>query len=397
MRSTAILDIGSSKIVCLCGSSSVRGSTVVHGAGIAPYSGFSELEFPNETDLEEAIFSAIRDAEEMARMRIRDVAVAVPVPFSKLILTESTIRMESRKDRISADDIDELISLSLSKAKAPGYVLMHSTPVTFTVDGNETPEVPQGKHAGEVSATVSHMYVLESFLNKLSVILKKMDIEISMCISAQLAASLLLIPEEERVRPAVLIDVGYSHTDVSTVENAALSDMTYFDIGGAQFAGDLCYGLGIPMETAEQVKRKYSFLQENQSKILQIRMLTGVMKVEQRVVDLIMQARAEEFAGYLSKSLRLLGVHPETKPVVYITGGGFSMMRGGSEYLRQRLGLNIRRDMPYMPDMDTPDFTSAFGALDFVLKTAAQDQEISEEMPESRFGLFKKIRDLFVQ
>lgn len=63
MKPTAVLDIGSSKIVCLCGSSAVRGGTVVHGAGIAEYSGFSETEFLNEADLEEAIFTAIRDAE----------------------------------------------------------------------------------------------------------------------------------------------------------------------------------------------------------------------------------------------------------------------------------------------------------------------------------------------
>ncbi|MBQ1771388.1 MAG: hypothetical protein II000_05535 [Clostridia bacterium] len=396
MKPTAVLDIGSSKIVCLCGSSAVRGGTVVHGAGIAEYSGFSETEFLNEADLEEAIFTAIRDAEEMARIRIRDIVVSVPAPFSKLIVTDASFRTESRKDRITEEDIDDLISLSLAKAEAPGYVLMHSTPIWFTVDGYTTPEVPQGQHAGEVSASVSHMYVAEAFLDKLTSILQKLSVEISMCISAQLAESLLLIPEEERVRPAVLIDVGYTHTDISVIENAALTDITCIDIGGAQIARDLSYGLDIPLESAEQIKRKYNFLQVAESGIVQVHLLTGIKRVERRVIDLIVQARAEEFVDLIGRSLRMLGIHPESRPVVYLSGGGFSMMRGGCEYLRQKLRLNIKRDMPYMPDMDTPNYTSAFGALDFVLHAGGSDQDTGAGL-DTRPGFLNKLRDLFIQ
>ena len=129
MRPAAILDIGSSKIVCLCGSTAVRGGTVVHGAGVCAYAGYESGEFLDIKSLDEAIVSAIRDAEEMSRIRIRDIVVAVPAPFSKLIVTAATIRLDPRKERIKADDIDELISLSLAKARAPEHVLMHSTPI----------------------------------------------------------------------------------------------------------------------------------------------------------------------------------------------------------------------------------------------------------------------------
>ena len=307
MRPAAILDIGSSKIVCLCGSTAVRGGTVVHGAGVCAYAGYESGEFLDIKSLDEAIVSAIRDAEEMSRIRIRDIVVAVPAPFSKLIVTAATIRLDPRKERIKADDIDELISLSLAKARAPEHVLMHSTPISYTVDGYTSSEAPEGKRAGELSAEVSHMYVQERFLNTISEILKTLSIEISMCVSTPLAESLLLIPEEERVRPAVLIDVGYTHTDVSLVENAALTNLTTIDMGGAQFASDLAYGLEIPLETAEQVKRKYTFLQEGEDKVETIRMVTGVKRVEHGVIELIVGARADEFVDLLKRSLRMLG------------------------------------------------------------------------------------------
>ena len=355
---------------------------MVHGAGVCAYAGYESGEFLNIKSLDEAIVSAIRDAEEMSRIRIRDIVVAVPAPFSKLIVTAATIRLDPRKERIKADDIDELISLSLAKARAPEHVLMHSTPISYTVDGYTSSEAPEGKRAGELSAEVSHMYVQERFLNTISEILKTLSIEISMCVSTPLAESLLLIPEEERVRPAVLIDVGYTHTDVSLVENAALTNLTTIDMGGAQFASDLAYGLEIPLETAEQVKRKYTFLQEGEDKVETIRMVTGVKRVEH---DL------------LKRSLRMLGVRAETRPVTYLTGGGFSMMRGGGEFLRQRLGLNVKRDMPYMPDMNTPNYASAFGVLDFVLRASSEEVDEPAPVREGVRGILDRIRDLFIQ
>ncbi len=394
MKPAAVLDIGSSKVVCLCGSTSVRGGTVVHGVGISEYSGFADGAFFDIADLEDAIITAIRGAEENARIRIRDIVLSVPSPFSKLIVTESSLRTESGNDRISSGDIDELISSSLSKAKASGYVLMHSTPIAFKVDGYETSDVPQGQKAGEVAAKVSHMFVEEKFLETVTNILHTLSIEVSMCVSAQLAESILLIPEEERVRPSVLIDVGFYQTDISVIENSALIAMVSLNIGGYHFTNDLAFGLDVPFEAAEQVKRKYSFLQNQQSDSVTIRMLTGVKTVSQSSVDIVMNARASELADMISETLLSMKIRPETRPVVYITGGGFSMMHGGCDYLRQSLGLNIKRDMPYIPDMDTPNYASAFGTLDFVLQAASHGEESGDFNDDRNF--FEKVKDIFV-
>ena len=115
----------------------------------------------------------------------------------------------------------------------------------------------RGAKTEELGALVSHMYVREDFVKAMEQVLATLDIEISMSVSSQLFGALAIIPEKERVRPAILIDVGYTHTDVSLVENAALTDMRTIEIGGKHFASDLAFGLDVPLETAEQVKRRY--------------------------------------------------------------------------------------------------------------------------------------------
>ncbi len=398
MKPAAILDIGSSKIVCLCGSSIHTDGILVHGVGICDYAGFESGEFLDMASLGEAVLTAIESAEQQSCMRIREVALAVPAPFVKLITTRATLRIESRNGRVTVQDIDDVISMSLEKARAPGHVLMHSTPVSFTVGGIERAAVPEGARADELSAEVSHMYVQESFVQQMERILASMNVEISMCVSAQLATAIHIIPEQERVRPAVLIDVGYRHTDVCLIENAALTGLQSIEMGGAQFATDLSFGLDIPLEYAEQVKRRYTFLQEPLSNFEVIRMPTGVKRVEHRVVDLIMDARAQELSALLKKALRDMGVRPEARPVVYLTGGGVSMMHGAGEYLKLQLGYNIRRDMPsYMHEMNSPNYTSAFGALDFVLRASGDDTPAPEDTNSFWSRILDKLRNLLIK
>lgn len=392
MKPAAILDIGSSKIVCLCGSFVKREGITVHGVSVRPYAGYEDGAFLDHRSLHSAVVEAIQSAEQESRVRIREIALSVPAAFCKLVMTEAAVTIGEHGKRITAADIDEVISRSLAEANAPGYVLMHSTPVAFTADGNVSAAVPEGVRAEELSALVSHMYVQEDFVHTLERALSAIDVEVSMCVCEQLCSALAIIPEKERIRPAVLIDVGYRHTDVSLVENAALTAVTSIPVGGKHFASDLAFGLDIPMEAAETVKRRYVFLQEPLSRTEIVRLPGGPKRVDHAVIDLIMQARATELVTLIREALQTLGIMPEASPVTYVTGGGFVMVKGGTDYLTKNLRLNVRRDMPWVEDMNTPNYTSAFAALDFVLRATGEqpEAEIAEEV-----SVADRLRQLF--
>ncbi len=394
MRTAAILDIGSSKIVCLCGSPVNRDGIAVHGVAVVQYPGYRGGEFLDKDALHTSIIEAVQAAEQQSRMRIRELAVAVPTPFVRLITTEARIPIPAKNRRVTAEDVDALITESLKHARAPGYVLMHSTPVSFMAGGEVFAEIPEGVRATEISGLCSHMYVREDFVELVEASLADIHVEISMCVSAQLAETLLIIPEAERVRPAVLIDVGYAHTDIAIVENAALTSTATIEIGGLHLTSDLSFGLDVPMEAAEQVKRRYVFGQEALSSTEIIRMPMGIKRVEHSVVELIVQARADELSELIKTCVKRMGVTAESFPVTYLTGGGLCMMKGACEYLKGALRLPVKRDMPYMPDMNSPNYTSAFGALDFVLRASAE--EIAPE-PEQRPSILDRIRDLLIK
>mgnify|MGYP004464993593 FL=1 len=398
MKPAAVLDIGSSKVVCLCGSMADGDGIVVHGAGVCAYEGYRDGAFIDKQSLHNAVVEALQKAEQESRIRIRDVALTVPAAFSDLLLTDATLSL-GKPRKTEAADIDRLIALSLEKCKKkPGYTLMHSTPVFFLVDGVSSTEVPEGITTDEISALISHMFVQEAYIRTVQESLDDMGVEISMCVSAQLGESVMLIPEKERVRPAVLIDVGYHQTEISVVENTALTAISTLPIGGYQFASDLSFGLDVPMDAAEQAKRRYVFSLDLQEKSEVLRTAAGSKKVSRSAISYIIEARATELAGMLRREMENMGVNLDARPAVYVSGGGLLMMRGGLDFMRKALNLPLKRDMPWTPRLSSPNYCSAFGALDFVLKANRPQEDTTASGSEEKLGsLLKKIKEFFMK
>lgn len=398
MKPATVLDVGSSKVVCLCGSMVDKDGIVVHGAGVSPYAGFRDGAFLDKQSLHSALVDCIRKTEQESRLRIREVALTVPGAFARLFLADATISLGSARV-VESDDVERLIQLSLQKvAREEGWTLMHSTPVFFMVDGVSSAEMPQGVSAEEVSALVSHMFVEDDYLHTVQDALDDLGVEIGMCVSAQLGEAVMLIPDKERVRPAVLIDVGYHQTDIATVENAALTGLATIPVGGYQFASDLSFGLDVPMEAAEQAKRRFVFSLDYQGKTEVLRTAAGSKKVSHEAISYIIEARAAELAAMIRRKMEEMNVNLDARPSVYVSGGGLLMMRGGLDYLRDALHLSLKRDMPWTPRLSSPNYCSAFGALDFVLKANnPQEESMNRQRDDAAAKLLEKIKDFFMK
>ncbi len=397
MKPAAILDIGSSKVVCLSGSVLDKGGIVVHGAGVSNCEGYLEDTIPDKQSLRDAIVDAIQKAEQESRTRIRDIALTVPVSFSKLVLSDMTLTLGEQPRIVDPTDVDRLIDLSFRKIETPpGHVLMHSTPVFFLVDGVSSSELPQGVVTEEISGLIAHMFVREDYIETIQNALDDLGIEISMCVSSALSEATMLIPEEERVRPAVLIDVGYRQTDICVIENAALTGVATIPMGGYQFASDLAFGLDVTLQSAEQAKRRFVFSLDYGDKTEILRSEAASKRVENSTIAYIIEARANDLAAHIREELNNLQVNLESRPIVYLTGGGLLMMRGSLDFLKKALGFPIKRDMPWTPRLSSPNYCSAFGALNFVLRAnRAEDRPVQQKPDEKTF--LQKLKDFFTK
>lgn len=395
-QNTAILDIGSSKVICLICGDDGKDNILVQGAGIREYNGYRHGALEDEQSLSDAVVDALSAAETEAKHRVRDISVGVPAPFIKLICHEGTLEPKGRNKRVTHRDVDELINASLDFEAPAGYELISSTPVEFTVDGMTRADTPVGVSADVVSSLVAHIYIDSRFKRIISDALLRVGLDADMYIAVPLSEGLFVVPEGERACGAVLIDTGATHTDVCLLHNAALIDMRIIEAGGSHFTSDLCYGLGLNKATAENVKRRYVYSLDYQDSIDTIRQHGGgVMKVEHETIQYIIEERTRELASLINKAMAEMGITPDKPISIYMTGGGVTLMRGSCEFMERELGRPIQVRMPWMPRLSSPNYASAFSVMDFVMHATDEDNAGRLEGVGVRRNTLKKLRNFF--
>ena len=220
---TAILDIGSSKMICLICSPNGKGGVLVHGAGVCEYKGYKHGVFADEKNAINAIERAIEAAESECKRTVRHISVGVPAPFVQIVLKDAEVAPH-RRSGFSQVDVDSLIDESLKFDFPVGYDLMHSTPVSYETSGTVRLDAPIGINADSVRATVSHAFVDSRFKTLVADTLRAAAIQTDMFVAVPLAEAIFITPAEDRQAVTVLLDIGGTHTDVSVVKNGALTD-----------------------------------------------------------------------------------------------------------------------------------------------------------------------------
>ena len=394
-QNTAVLDIGSSKIVCLICCADGKGGFLVRGAGIQEYDGYKDGRFLDTQQYTSAVIGALNMAEDEAKVHIRSLHVGVPAPFLKLILRDGRVEVASRSHRVTPDTIEALLDASLDFPQPEGYSLMHSTPVEFQSGEGARVDAPIGQSMDVLVAPVSHVYVQNDFKALTSAALDKLGLDADMYIGVPLSCGLFIIPPEERAECAVLVDVGARHTDVSLLRGNALIACETIPVGGGHFSSDLSYALGVARPVAEGIKRRYVYSLDYQDSIDTVRIPSGgILRVEHGAIQIIIEARTKELAELIRNTMQEMGVAITPQLPLYMTGGGVALMRGGCEFMEKEIGVPIKVHMPWMPRLSSSNYASAFSVMDFVLH--AEGEDASGRLEGMGHGsIFKKLRGFF--
>ena len=364
MRHCAILDIGSSKVVCMIVSSEPDGAIIVHGTGIREYSGYRLGELPNRRELAQSVSGAIHAAERAAKVTVKELTVGVPSPFMLVQKSEGAVEITSRGGRVTQADVDRLIADSLG-AVPDGYSLIHSTPVSYIADKTPIKGSPLGLPCGVLSAAVSHCFADDRYKDMVSLMLERMNITVDSFVSTALAAACFTVPEELRAKNVLLVDCGGSYTEATLIEGNAIIGSGAVPIGGRHFTSDLCYGLRLPEGVAEDIKRRYVFSLDYGESCERVKIPgEGVFDIEHSFIQLIIESRAEELCELLAEKLDSMAGR-ETP--VWLVGSGFGLMRGAKEFLETRVKRNVAVSMPTVSRNSSVSFAAAFGLADFAL------------------------------
>ncbi len=373
MKTTvAAMDFGTSKIVALVAETSGRQRCDIIGAGIATYDGYMEGHWNAPDLLNEAIASAVREAEEQSHARIREINVGVPGDFSQVRTVEVKVELQGADPRVTEKDINELFARATSELGEVRGSVIHRSPAWFIVDDGKKTLEPMGMHGYELRAMVSFVIADQFFIEDISERFRALGIQVAGCFSTPTGQAMLFVPDEERDRTAVLVDMGYLNTEVMVVAGDAITYLKVIPMGGGHMSADLAYGLEITLPAAEQIKRSYVYgLSAGQPTFEGADPEGNTKTFTHDEVEAVLEPRADEICEAIRDAIKESGVKLGNWSPIYLTGGGLAINRGGRDFLAAKLEKPVRELPRKAVKLSSPAYSSALGLLDLIIDTTA--------------------------
>lgn len=361
---TTILDIGSSKVVCLIGARSTQGGLELYGSANIEHGGLRKQDFFDLERLRESIEQSIQKAEEEARRSVRKVFVGVPAT----LLDSSCSRVKLNYPdlhKFDEKDIDQVIESAVAMQKQPEERnLIDSYVERFELDGVVYKTEPYGTMAKQVLAVVVNTYIKKDFVSFVSEILADMNIVLEGFVDSTYVEAQLLMPKEAETEDLLLMDIGYYQTSIIFLRNMAPIYRRSLEIGGYQIASDISYVLEIAPPAAEEIKRRHVFGLDYMGQSDSYQMIDGSHQdCDYETIQNIIEARTREIADLLADEIEQAPVTINKKTPFFVTGGGVAMMRGGNEFLQGGLPIPIKKPSPVLPKLNSPNYYSAYGVL----------------------------------
>lgn len=375
MKTTvAAIDFGTSKIVTLVAENSGSQRCDIIGAGIASYDGFMDGEWNNREELNAAIAASIAEASNQAHRPIKEINVGVPGALSRVYAIESRVDLKGTDPHVTLQDIKAVFKQATEELGKIRGVVVHRSPAWFMVDDGKKTLEPIGMKGRELRALVSFVVADQFFLDEISSRMNDMGILISGFFSTPTGEAMLYLPEEDRDRTSILIDVGYLNTEVMAVEGDALIFHETIPMGGGHMAADLAMGLEIPLSAAEQIKRSYVYgmAAVNQQYEISAGEDGKPASFTPDQVSRVLEPRVEEIAEAISKCISESGVKLGSWSTIYLTGGGLSLNRGGKDYLAGKLDRPVRDIPKRTMKLSSPIYSSSLGLMDLIIDTIEQ-------------------------
>ena len=376
MKNTAVaIEFGTSKIICVIGQARSVGSFEVLGNGVVRYEGMKSGRWIKPSAVEEAAAKAIYYAEKRSKRRVKEIYVGVPGVATRVICQDGYT--SAKTGCITGQDVEALIRDANRFSDDPRFEMVSATPIYFSLDGAGPSIDVIGSSAAELSGKVSFVFAGRQYVRDTSALLGKLGVKVKAFIPETLAESLFLVPVGERDASAVLLNVGFYDTNVTVVYGDAIVYNKTIAAGGMQVANDLALVMNIDVETAEQIKKRYSFGLENtgSKEYDYAKQKSGRMeRFSHALIADIIDARVEHLCALIARALEESPLTIARRTRIFLTGGGLAMMRGARDMLQSQLKRQVRVPGVDAPQLSTPNYFAALALMDYVFESTYFDE-----------------------
>ncbi|MGD8354319.1 MAG: cell division protein FtsA [Methyloceanibacter sp.] len=377
------LDIGTSKVCCLIGKTSVMPDWAENGADAVQFDvlGFGHtraegLKAGMVTHLniaEKCIRSAVDSAERMAGVVIEDVHLSVTAGRLKSDSFSAGVGLPS--GAVGEDDVQRLLAGGRQYAARDRRAVLHALPTGFRLDDNDGIAEPRGMCGERLSVDLHTVTADEVATRNLILCVERCHLGVAGLVAAPYASALSVVTPDEAKLGVAIIDFGAGTTTLSVIADGHLLHTDAIALGGYGVTTDIARALGTPMEHAERLKTLHGSAfatLSDEREIIGYPCVTGVApahnnQVTKAQLACIIRPRVEEILDLMRHRLASSGFPAEVAQHLVLTGGG-SQLTGLVELASNMFGRPARLGRPRVmtglpPAAAAPDFSAAIGLL----------------------------------
>jgi cell division protein FtsA len=345
-----VLDIGSTKVVCLIGQVAANGEIRVAGLGWKRAQGVKAGAIVDLDAAERMVRSAVAEAENRAEHRLQEVTVTLACgsPESRLFNLQWPIGGRA----VSDHDIHRLIEEGARRAATEGRRIVHTLPLGFALDETEGVIDPRGLCCETLGLKLHVIDVALGALRNLTHTLGRADLSLEAGVAAPLAAGLGVLTPDERELGATVVDMGGGITAIGIFIEGQIIHAAQIPVGGQHVTGDIARLLSTSLDTAERLKTLYGNVEaspDDEREMLPVALAGedpyAFEKIPRRHLIEIIRPRVEETLELVKDRLDASGLTRDGASRVVLTGGA-CQLPGLRELAARILGRPVRLGRP---------------------------------------------------
>jgi cell division protein FtsA len=255
----AAIDIGTTKVCTIMGILDSTSGLRVLGVGIASSHGIEKALIADAAKAKASIQESIRKAEIMAGYRLDSAYIGVTGRHISSMNSKGSIAITRSDMMVREEDLKRGLDVALNVQMQGDQKILHVIPRSYRLDGHEVKN-PVGMNGSELEVEVHVITASTASVQNLTRIIKGINVNVEDLILEPLASAEAALAEEEKLAGVLLADIGGGTTDIAIIKDGSIYHSSVIPAAGNQITNDLVAGLGINVELAEEMKKKYGTL-----------------------------------------------------------------------------------------------------------------------------------------
>lgn len=368
------IDIGTTKVCTLVARIEGDRGIRILGVGIEPSQGIRKGSIVDLAAASNSIARSIEKAQRTSGLEITSGLVSLAGSHVTSINSRGVVGISGGV--IDENDIARALEAAQAVAIPYNRQIIHVIQRGFIVDGQDGIRTPIGMHGYRLEVEAHIITAAQATVENLRQCVQAAGVGVSQFVLNPLASAEVVLSDTERQMGAIVCDIGGGTTDLAIYIDGDILHTMVLAVGGNHITSDIAHGMRLPIEQAEEVKKKYGNAIEDEvkeSEMMNVRAFgeEGNEPLSRKELAGIIEARVEEIFVMVLQEIKRSG-YDGLLPAGMVLTGGTALLPGIRQLASQSLNMPVRIARPehligLTDQLNSPAYSTSVGLLHWAM------------------------------